>query len=190
MQYKSSGHQPDFRAIWTWTSLSLAHTLSISTEAFPKSVRFIWIIQLVYFMDTVNVFIVAYVRTMWVRRRIILWLMNLEGFGRNRSWPTRNATHIYAWRKWEKNVRLLLFGSIFEPGFYRNRVESDTAACFHYSRLLDVLANLRKATINSVMSVWSHGTSRLQLDGISWSWTLDFSRVCHESSSSFNIWQE
>ena len=48
----------------------------------------------------------------------------------NRSWPTRNAIHIYAWRKWGKSVRLSLLGSIFEPGIYRKRVESDTAAVF------------------------------------------------------------
>jgi len=81
-------------------------------------------------MDTLNGFIMVYVRALSVWRRIILWLMNWEGFGRNRSWPTRNAIHIYVWRKCEKYVRFSLFGPIFEPGIYRKRVESDTAAVF------------------------------------------------------------
>jgi hypothetical protein len=146
-----------------------------------------------YFMDTVTVFVVVYVRTLSVRCRIILLLMNWEGFGRNRSWPTRNAIHMYAWRKWERNVGLSLFGSIFEPGIYRKRSESCRPyhCCVQNDRFLGVLANMTKTTFTFVMSVWSHGTSRLQVDGFSWNFTfLDFSKICHGSSSFVKIWQE
>jgi len=49
---------------------------------------------------------------------------------------------------------------------------------------LGAFAKLRKATINFVMSVRPHGTTRLPLDGFSLNFILvDFSKICQENSS-------
>jgi len=48
-----------------------------------------------------------------------------------------------------------------------------------FSQFLGAFGKLRKATINFVMSVRSHGTTRLPLDGFSWNLIFeDLSKIC------------
>jgi hypothetical protein len=57
--------------------------------------------------------------------------------------------------------------------------------------ILGAFAELRQATINFVMSVRPHATTRLPLDGFSWNFILrNFSKINRESSSIIKILQE
>ena len=70
-------------------------------------------------MDTVNIFIVVYVR-------MLSYNIVIDELGR--IWKE----YVVAYSKCFLRIciKLTLFGSIFEPGIYRKRVESDIAAVF------------------------------------------------------------
>jgi hypothetical protein len=56
---------------------------------------------------------------------------------------------------------------------------------------LGAFAKLRKATISFVVSVRSHGTTCLPLDGFSWKFIFEhFSKICRENSIFIKIWEE
>ena len=56
---------------------------------------------------------------------------------------------------------------------------------------LGAFAKLRKATLSLVISVRPHWTTRLPLNGFSWTLISEyFSKLCQENSSFIKIWQE
>jgi hypothetical protein len=61
--------------------------------------------------------------------------------------------------------------------------------CQYWMSPIGAFAKLRKATIGFVMSVCPHGTTRVPLDGFSWSLIFEsYSKICRENSSFIKIW--
>jgi hypothetical protein len=62
---------------------------------------------------------------------------------------------------------------------------------FMVNSFLGAFVKLRKATISFVMSVCPHGITRLPMDGYLWNLVYeDFSKICRETWSLFEVWQK
>ena len=95
-----------------------------------------------------------------------------------RDWPPRMLAACCAIRGPVALKRAFAFSSTLRPSFHVRFT----------SYFLGAMVELRKATVNFVMSVRPHGTARLPPDGFSWS-LKDLSKICRENSSFIIIWQ-
>ena len=135
---------------------------------------------------------------MWKVKRLELWWQLYRT-----SLPVWDLENFRPMDFWQ-SVQLRCFCTTFVPcAFvlfniirqYRTHVQpKKECPCYlryTYLPFLDTFAELRKATINFVMSVRPQGTTRLPLYEFSWSLIFEyFYKMCQENSISIKISQE